>query len=125
MRMLYKSELIFVASSAFAKTHRISASADRISSLPFLSLLEDVRRPTWTLTGRRDIDGRRVERLHRRGEASMLEIAPWEMVSPNRPSSGARRRETCRPRPPRWPHCTRRDPRLIHVAALLPNALPQ
>jgi DNA-binding transcriptional LysR family regulator len=51
MRMLYKSELIFVASSAFAKTHQISASADGISSLPFLSLLEDVRRPTWTLIG--------------------------------------------------------------------------
>ena len=51
MRMLYKSELIFVASSAFAKTHQISATADRLSSLPFLSFLEGVRRPTWTLIG--------------------------------------------------------------------------
>src|SRR5260370_23363681 len=49
MRMLYKSELIFVASSAFANAHQLSASADVISSLPFLSFIEDVRRPTWTL----------------------------------------------------------------------------
>jgi DNA-binding transcriptional LysR family regulator len=49
MRMLYKNELIFVASSAFAKAHQLSASADMISSLPFLSFMEDVRRPTWTL----------------------------------------------------------------------------
>jgi DNA-binding transcriptional LysR family regulator len=51
MRMLYKSELVFVASSAFAKTHQILANPDTISSLPFLSFLEDVRRPTWTLIG--------------------------------------------------------------------------
>jgi DNA-binding transcriptional LysR family regulator len=51
MRTLYKSEMIFVASSAFAKSHQISASADMISSLPFLSFLEGVRRPTWNLIG--------------------------------------------------------------------------
>jgi transmembrane secretion effector/LysR substrate binding domain-containing protein len=51
MRMLCKSELIFVASSAFAEARQIPASADGISSLPFLSFLEDVRRPTWTLIG--------------------------------------------------------------------------
>jgi DNA-binding transcriptional LysR family regulator len=51
MRMLYKSELIFVGSAAFAKAHQISASADMISSLPFLSFLEDARHPTWTLNG--------------------------------------------------------------------------
>jgi DNA-binding transcriptional LysR family regulator len=51
MRTLYKSELIFVASSAFAKAHQISTSADTISSLPFLSFLETA-----------DMDSHRSER---------------------------------------------------------------
>jgi DNA-binding transcriptional LysR family regulator len=50
MRILFKNELVFVASSAFAMAHQIS-SADTISELPFLSFLEDVRQPTWTLVG--------------------------------------------------------------------------
>jgi DNA-binding transcriptional LysR family regulator len=51
MRVLYKSGLVFAASPAFAMAHQISASADTISALPFLSFLEDVRQPTWTLIG--------------------------------------------------------------------------
>ncbi len=51
MRILFKNELVFVASPAFAMAHQISASADTISALPFLSFLEDVRQPTWTLVG--------------------------------------------------------------------------
>jgi hypothetical protein len=43
--------LYFVASPEFAMAHQISPSADTISALPFLSFLEDVRRPTWTLIG--------------------------------------------------------------------------
>lgn len=46
MRMLYKSELIFVASPAFA-----SVRIDTLPSSPFLSFLENSRRPTWTLNG--------------------------------------------------------------------------
>jgi DNA-binding transcriptional LysR family regulator len=51
MRILFKNELVFVASPAFVMAHQISASADTISALPFLSFLEDVRQPTWTLIG--------------------------------------------------------------------------
>jgi DNA-binding transcriptional LysR family regulator len=51
MRVLFKNELVLVASPAFAMAHQIPASADTISALPFLSFLEDVRRPTWTLVG--------------------------------------------------------------------------
>jgi DNA-binding transcriptional LysR family regulator len=53
MRILFKSGLVFVASSAFATAHQIqsAAGADMISALPFLSFLEDVRQPTWTLIG--------------------------------------------------------------------------
>jgi DNA-binding transcriptional LysR family regulator len=50
-RILFKTELVLVASSAFAMAHQISASADTISALPFLSFIEDVRQPTWTLIG--------------------------------------------------------------------------
>lgn len=46
MRMLYKSELIFVASPAF-----VSVRIDTLPSFPFLSFLENSRRPTWTLNG--------------------------------------------------------------------------
>ena len=46
MRMLYKGELIFVASPAFA-----SVRIDTLPSFPFLSFLENSRRPTWTLNG--------------------------------------------------------------------------
>lgn len=49
MRMLYKSELIFVASSAFAAAQSIRI--DTLPSLPFLSFLEEPRRPTWALNG--------------------------------------------------------------------------
>jgi DNA-binding transcriptional LysR family regulator len=54
MRMLYRSELIFVASPAFSKAHQNFPNVEMISSLPFLSFLEDVRRPTWTLIGPKD-----------------------------------------------------------------------
>jgi DNA-binding transcriptional LysR family regulator len=51
MRILFKSELVFVASFAFAMAHEIPASPDTICALPFLSFLEDVKQPTWTLIG--------------------------------------------------------------------------
>ena len=51
MRMLYKSELIFVASPAFASAQQIAIRADTLASFPFLSFLESSRRPTWTLNG--------------------------------------------------------------------------
>jgi DNA-binding transcriptional LysR family regulator len=51
MRMLYKSELIFVASPAFASAQQTPIRIDTLPSLPFLSFLEDARRPTWTLNG--------------------------------------------------------------------------
>ena len=51
MRMLGKSELIFVASPAFATARRASVGIDTLSSLPFLSFLEEAARPTWTLSG--------------------------------------------------------------------------
>jgi hypothetical protein len=51
MRMLGKSELIFVASPAFATAQRVSLGIDTLSSLPFLSFLEEAMRPTWTLAG--------------------------------------------------------------------------
>jgi DNA-binding transcriptional LysR family regulator len=51
MRMLYKSELIFVASPAFTSAQHIAVRIDTLPSFPFLSFLEDSRRPTWTLNG--------------------------------------------------------------------------
>jgi DNA-binding transcriptional LysR family regulator len=51
MRMLYKSELIFVASPAFASTQQVPVRIDTLPSFPFLSFLEDSRRPTWALNG--------------------------------------------------------------------------
>jgi DNA-binding transcriptional LysR family regulator len=51
MRMLGKSELIFVASPTFATAQRVSLGIDTLSSLPFLSFLEEATRPTWTLAG--------------------------------------------------------------------------
>jgi DNA-binding transcriptional LysR family regulator len=51
MRMLYKSELIFVASPAFASAQQMGVRIDTLPSLPFLSFLEDARRPTWALIG--------------------------------------------------------------------------
>jgi DNA-binding transcriptional LysR family regulator len=51
MRMLYKSELIFVASPAFASAQQIAVRIDTLPSFPFLSFLEDSRRPTWGLIG--------------------------------------------------------------------------
>jgi DNA-binding transcriptional LysR family regulator len=51
MRMLGKSELIFVASPAFATAQRASVGIDTLAWLPFLSFLEETARPTWTLSG--------------------------------------------------------------------------
>jgi DNA-binding transcriptional LysR family regulator len=51
MRMLYKSELIFVASPGFATMSRGSVRIETLPSLPFFSLLEEPARPTWTLIG--------------------------------------------------------------------------
>ena len=51
MRMLYKSELIFVASAAFASGQQTAVRIDTLPSLPFLSFLENSRRPTWALSG--------------------------------------------------------------------------
>jgi DNA-binding transcriptional LysR family regulator len=51
MRMLYKSALIFVASPAFMSAQQIAVRIDTLSSFPFLSFLEDSRRPTWALSG--------------------------------------------------------------------------
>jgi DNA-binding transcriptional LysR family regulator len=51
MRMLYKSEMIFVASPAFAALSRASLNIERVASLPFFSFLEEAARPTWSLNG--------------------------------------------------------------------------
>jgi DNA-binding transcriptional LysR family regulator len=51
MRMLYKSELIFVASPAFASTQQSAIRIDTLSSFAFLSFLEDWQRQTWALSG--------------------------------------------------------------------------
>jgi DNA-binding transcriptional LysR family regulator len=51
MRMLYKSELIFAASPAFATANRRSVRIETLSSLPFFSFLEEPARPTWVLSG--------------------------------------------------------------------------
>jgi DNA-binding transcriptional LysR family regulator len=51
MRLLGKSELVFAASPAFAAAQRVSLSVDTVSSLPFLSFLEEAARPTWTVSG--------------------------------------------------------------------------
>jgi DNA-binding transcriptional LysR family regulator len=51
MRVLYKSELIFVASPAFASGRKIALRVDTLPSFPFLSFLEDSRRPRWALSG--------------------------------------------------------------------------
>jgi DNA-binding transcriptional LysR family regulator len=51
MRMLYKGELIFVASPALVSENRNAIRVDTLASLPFLSFLENPRRPTWTLNG--------------------------------------------------------------------------
>jgi DNA-binding transcriptional LysR family regulator len=51
MRMLYKGELIFVASPAFASAQQIAIRIDTLPSFPFLSFLEEPRRPTWALNG--------------------------------------------------------------------------
>lgn len=51
MRMLYKSELIFVASPAFASAQQNAVRIDTLPSFPFLSFLEDSRRPRWVLSG--------------------------------------------------------------------------
>jgi DNA-binding transcriptional LysR family regulator len=51
MRVLCKSELVLVASPAFAKTHRSSLRLETLSTLPFLNFMEESRRPTWTLNG--------------------------------------------------------------------------
>jgi DNA-binding transcriptional LysR family regulator len=51
MRMLYKSELIFVASPAFASGQQTAIRIDTLPSLPILSFIEDTRRPTWALSG--------------------------------------------------------------------------
>jgi DNA-binding transcriptional LysR family regulator len=51
MRMLYKSELIFVASPAFASGQQNAIRIDTLPSLPILSFLEDSRRPIWALSG--------------------------------------------------------------------------
>ena len=51
MRILYKSELIFVASPAFATTSRGSVSIETLPSLPLISFLEEPARPVWTLSG--------------------------------------------------------------------------
>ncbi len=51
MRMLYRGKLIFVASPAFASENRNAIRVDTLPSLPFLSFLENPRRPTWTLNG--------------------------------------------------------------------------
>lgn len=51
MRMLYKSELIFVASPALASPQRAAIRIDTLPSFPFLSFLEEPRRPTWAFSG--------------------------------------------------------------------------
>ena len=51
MRMLYKSELIFVASPTFASAQSVAVRIDTLPLLPFLSFLEDSRRPSWALSG--------------------------------------------------------------------------
>jgi DNA-binding transcriptional LysR family regulator len=51
MRMLYKSELIFVASPKFASAQQSPVRIDTLATFPFLSFLEGSRRPVWTLNG--------------------------------------------------------------------------
>lgn len=51
MRMLYKSELIFVASPAFAALSAAKLRIETLAALPFFSFLEEAARPTWTLKG--------------------------------------------------------------------------
>jgi DNA-binding transcriptional LysR family regulator len=51
MRMLYKSELIFVASPAFISAQKGAVRIDNLPSFPFLSFLEDTRHPRWKLSG--------------------------------------------------------------------------
>jgi DNA-binding transcriptional LysR family regulator len=51
MRMLYKGELIFLVSPAFAAAHGSALRIDTLSSFPFLSFLENSRRSTWTFSG--------------------------------------------------------------------------
>jgi DNA-binding transcriptional LysR family regulator len=51
MRMLYKSELIFVASPAFESAQQVAIRIDTLPSFPFLSFLEEPPRPTWALSG--------------------------------------------------------------------------
>ncbi|HEY3918754.1 MAG TPA: LysR substrate-binding domain-containing protein [Stellaceae bacterium] len=51
MRTLYKSELIFVASPAFAAMSAASLRIETLASLPFFSFLEEAARPVWTLIG--------------------------------------------------------------------------
>jgi DNA-binding transcriptional LysR family regulator len=51
MRMLYKSELIFVASPAFAASSAAKLRVETLAALPFFSFLEEAARPKWTLNG--------------------------------------------------------------------------
>jgi DNA-binding transcriptional LysR family regulator len=51
MRVLYRSELIFVASPAFASTQQTPVRVDTLPSFPFLSFLEEPPRPRWMLSG--------------------------------------------------------------------------
>lgn len=51
MRMLYRSELIFVASPTFAPAQQTAIRVGTLPALPFLNFLEDQRRPTWALSG--------------------------------------------------------------------------
>jgi DNA-binding transcriptional LysR family regulator len=51
MRMLYKSELIFVASPAFAALSAAKLRVETLAALPFFSFLEEAARPQWTLNG--------------------------------------------------------------------------
>jgi DNA-binding transcriptional LysR family regulator len=51
MRMLYRCELIFVASPTFTSTQQSPVCIDTLSSFPFLSFLEDWQRQTWPLSG--------------------------------------------------------------------------
>jgi DNA-binding transcriptional LysR family regulator len=51
MRLLYKSELIFVTSPAFASARQVAVRIDTLQSFPLLSFLEEPRRQTWTLRG--------------------------------------------------------------------------
>lgn len=51
MRMLYKSEQVFVASPGFASAQQIALRIDTLSSFPCLSFHEEPRRQTWSLRG--------------------------------------------------------------------------